>query len=191
MMYERPLQDPNWQPILHRDLKPDNILLRSRATEGSQKPPYCVISDFGLACYEKGNDKFQSSWTKLGTKPFWAPELCLDPIGDTGKYFSSPHSRWSDVWALGVCIYGLCRSNSLAHFIQRGDRYERNPILDPGRAYSQPLRDNVMKATEWSGSKREDARLLVKQFHWDVKHDKTVKVDIVLLPDWAMKKRSY
>lgn len=41
---------PGWQPILHRDIKPDNILLKSRVSIGSEKYFYCVISDFGLAC---------------------------------------------------------------------------------------------------------------------------------------------
>ena len=75
---------PTWTPILHRDLKPDNILLRSRDTLGSKKYFYCVISDFGLACEDwpdghPKEDYNQNSRYKLGTPTFHAPELLWTP----------------------------------------------------------------------------------------------------------------
>lgn len=41
-----------WMPIIHRDIKPDNVFLRSRDTPGSKKPLYVLLCDFGLAQYE-------------------------------------------------------------------------------------------------------------------------------------------
>jgi NIMA (never in mitosis gene a)-related kinase len=116
--------DPNWVPILHRDVKPDNVLLKSRATLGSTKYFYCVLSDFGLACEDRDDrhpraDKYQATRVKLGTKSFWAPELCYTPypksyVGLDGekewKFFpnGNRHSKYSDVWAVGASVFNLC-----------------------------------------------------------------------------------
>jgi len=37
------LADPNWAPFIHRDIKPDNVLIRSRTRINSLKYPYLVI----------------------------------------------------------------------------------------------------------------------------------------------------
>ncbi|MCA9053057.1 MAG: serine/threonine protein kinase [Planctomycetaceae bacterium] len=74
--------------LLHRDLKPDNILLTH---QGIPK-----ISDFGLAkrVVAKGEDGDQ---TLAGTPHFMAPELFL----------GEPASMASDVYALGVTLYQM------------------------------------------------------------------------------------
>ena len=114
---------PNWIPILHRDIKPDNIMLKSRATLGSKKYFYCILSDFGLACDDRDDkdplaDKHQVARFKLGTKTYWAPELLYDPYpqrygpqaGDQEIRYPSRHrhTKYSDLWALGASIYNLC-----------------------------------------------------------------------------------
>lgn len=79
--------------ILHRDLKPDNILLTH---QGVPK-----ISDFGLAkrIVPSSPDHDQ---TLAGTPHFMAPELFL----------GHPPTPASDVYALGVCLYQMLT----AHF---------------------------------------------------------------------------
>lgn len=119
--------------ILHRNINPGNVLLRSRATLGSKRYFYCVLSDFGLACdnWDDGNprtDKFQVDGYKLGTKSYWVPELCYSPYpkGPPGstEWIKFPgghrHTQKSDLWALGACIYNLCEvgrtSDPSSHF---------------------------------------------------------------------------
>jgi len=130
-----------WIPILHRDVKPDNVLLRSRSTLGSSKYFYCVLSDFGLACEHRDDrdplvDQWQHAGLKLGTKSYWAPELLYNPYPranpwiqqDQFKYFptNSMHTKRSDLWAVGASMYNLCNispSNfGMAHIDLRGHR---------------------------------------------------------------------
>ncbi|KAK7754257.1 hypothetical protein SLS62_003835 [Diatrype stigma] len=73
----------SWSPIVHRDIKPDNIFLRSRNTPGSTKPLYVVLSDFGLAQYEQ-RDAAPVVVTAppglVGSPEYHAPELAFDPF---------------------------------------------------------------------------------------------------------------
>jgi serine/threonine protein kinase len=123
---------PGWVPILHRDMKPDNVLIRSRGTVGTKRYFYCVLSDFGLACEDRQpghakEDPSQKYRAKCGTKTYWAPELLYNPYpkppwpdlsdphnNDHEKnpdliYFPNPykHTVKSDLWALGAMMYNL------------------------------------------------------------------------------------
>ncbi|KAI6714195.1 hypothetical protein JHW43_003316 [Diplocarpon mali] len=117
-----------WQPILHRDIKPDNILIRSRDTLGSKKYPYLVLADFGLATedvppYHELADESVRVRSKCGTSSWFAPELCYNPYPRSGTQettrfpASFSHSEKSDLWAIGACIFSLaeCEFYSLVH----------------------------------------------------------------------------
>lgn len=78
------------QSIIHRDIKPDNLLVAEDDT--------LKVVDFGVSeMFEKPDSmKIKKS---AGSPAFLAPELC------------SPHGEVSgtaaDIWSMGVCLYCL------------------------------------------------------------------------------------
>ncbi|BFY98298.1 hypothetical protein BsWGS_01337 [Bradybaena similaris] len=79
--------------ILHRDIKPDNILLDE---EG-----HAHITDFNIAS-ELSRDNLATSLS--GTKPYMAPEIFQTALGEIRGYSFSV-----DWWALGVTLFELLK----------------------------------------------------------------------------------
>lgn len=75
--------------IIHRDIKPDNLL---RSGDGTVK-----IVDFGVSemFNKKGDDLTKKS---AGSPAFMAPELCRHDHGEVS-------GRATDVWSMGVTLY--------------------------------------------------------------------------------------
>jgi eukaryotic-like serine/threonine-protein kinase len=111
-------------PIIHRDIKPQNILVGYDASGLRAR-----ISDFGLA---KRANPLTLLATALGTWSFKAPEVFLDKKSD---------SCAGDVWALGSMMYLLFTDRLPFSELDEADmldsdRFER-PLILPSRLNAQ------------------------------------------------------
>ncbi len=83
--------------VVHRDIKPDNLLLLRVNAPDTTSPHYHLkISDFGLARLAEGSG-LTATGMPMGTLAYMSPEQCLGNTVD-GR---------TDIYALGVVIYEI------------------------------------------------------------------------------------
>ena len=82
------------QGMMHRDVKPDNVVLRNVPLSSSPTGYQPVLTDFGLARLVDDNENTDQP---LGTYPYMSPEQCLGERVDTR----------TDIYSLGIVLYEL------------------------------------------------------------------------------------
>jgi serine/threonine protein kinase/tetratricopeptide (TPR) repeat protein len=87
----RAVQSAHAQGLLHRDLKPGNILL-----DGRGEP---LVSDFGLAKWLDASNDLTRTMTIFGTPGYIAPEQVRGPTVRSGPA--------SDIYSLGAILFDL------------------------------------------------------------------------------------
>ena len=92
--------------VIHRDLKPDNILFRTLSGEP-------VVTDFGL-CWVYGDERFTASQEHVGAFRYMAPEL------EDGR-LDRPTPQ-CDVYSLGKVLY---------YIVSGGTEFNREKHRDP------------------------------------------------------------
>ena len=77
------------QGIVHRDVKPGNVLLDERNN--------CLLTDFGLARMTQGLDRLTSVGAVMGTPTYMSPEQAS----------GAPLDGRSDIYSLGIILYEM------------------------------------------------------------------------------------
>jgi len=77
------------QNIVHRDVKPGNVLLDERNN--------CLLTDFGLARMTQGLDRLTSVGAVMGTPTYMSPEQAS----------GAPLDGRSDIYSLGIILYEM------------------------------------------------------------------------------------
>lgn len=133
--------------IIHRDIKPDNILLKLRdSNKGAIRQ--AVISDFGLAIALKEGDELATS-PFMGSLAYMSPEQCQN----------MPIDGRSDIYSAGIMLYQLAAGQLPFQIKAPVDiiKHVEEPPLPPNLInpeLPQAIEDIILKAIAKKPSER-------------------------------------
>ena len=145
--------------MTHRDLKPDNVMLKPlpAKTPGINYRP--IITDFGLAQLTSVGTNAATMQQPIGTYPYMSPEQVNAEAVD----------RRTDIYALGIMLYELSvgrlpyNPKSIA---EAAKMHGREPLPLPSefvREFPQPLEEIIVRCLEKDKNERyQDASQLAQ-----------------------------
>lgn len=149
--------------ILHRDLKPDNILLLNNIIK---------IADFGYARTLEQKDMMLQTF--CGTPYYMAPEMLC----------SSSYNSKSDLWSLGIILYQMvykcCPFKDIDNIIELTKYYKNDPKIDfPLNEFSDNLTQLLKKLLVIDYSNRiEWQDLFEYKFYKSINNTKSINISI-------------
>lgn len=142
----------NEPPIIHRDIKPQNLKLTDEN--------HIVLLDFGLSKNSTGETQFTNSGSVVGYTPHYAP---MEQIRGMG---TSPRS---DIYGLSATLYQLMSNTVPADALSRADALLNGmedpirPVYDVNPEIQPVVSDVILKGMEISQDKRyQSAREMQK-----------------------------
>lgn len=128
--------------ILHRDLKPRNILLAESPGHGTEEVGFQpVLSDFGLAKrmdHSPGPNDLTQEGGALGTVRYMSPEQASGALNEIGTT--------SDIFSLGIILYELLTGR--APFDDGNELRVRNLIVEARPDRPQRVRSSIPRDLE-------------------------------------------
>src|SRR5688500_18075976 len=167
------LEEAHEQGVIHRDLKPDNIILTERAGETD----FVKVLDFGIAARTESADaareqKLTQQGMVLGTPPYMSPEQF------TGKALDLR----SDIYSLGVMAYEMLTGKlpfeadtpwqwATQHMTVEPASFEKTA---PTQAVPEGMRRAIMKSL---AKARDDRQATVREFFTELSDGGRMTID--------------
>jgi serine/threonine-protein kinase len=158
------------QGLLHRDLKPDNVIVSPAAHDGEDETAKVV--DFGLAKVRDEVSPLTQTGTLMGTLYYMSPEQCRGEELDAR----------TDVYSLGAMLYEMLsgappfRANNLTGLITK-HLHEAPPTLDYSLGIPPALSSICFRALAKARDDRPaDATVLSRELQRALAGDKRVDI---------------
>lgn len=142
--------------MMHRDIKPQNLMFKHPIETKDISDNVIKICDFGFAAQEKCG--FKTPFVKCGTPGYVAPEIC-SVKDDDGVYYGSP----CDIFSLGVIFYYLlCGifpffANSPSEIFARNETEKIDLTVSGLKKYNQETRTLLEKMVATNPEERVTA----------------------------------
>jgi serine/threonine protein kinase len=115
--------------IVHRDIKPDNILVNILKKSVDDLNSSIKYIDFGISCVENGEYSSDCLDLVVGTPTYMSPEVIDAQLFNKGLSFSD--WKKADIWSLGITIYTI--------IMGQNPYFKFYPIPDDPIAYNRFL----------------------------------------------------